>query len=60
AAAMLTGTLFSDAVGRELFRGTFPEPAEDAAEVYVTLLLRSIGVDVAASGLRVDPNTGIN
>lgn len=60
AAAMLTGTLFSDAVGRELFHGTFPEPTEDAAEVYVTLLLRAIGVGVADSARRIDTTTGIN
>jgi AcrR family transcriptional regulator len=44
-AAMFIGALFSDAVGREHFPGTFGEPAEQAPAEYARLILRAIGAD---------------
>lgn len=43
-AAMLSGTLFSDAVGRELFPGTYPAEPDTAVATYVALMLRALGV----------------
>ncbi len=43
-AAMLSGTLFSDAVGRELFPGTYPADPAQAVVAYVELTLRALGV----------------
>lgn len=46
AAAMLMGTLFADAMGRELMPEMFP-PKADAPAVYARLFLRALGATVA-------------
>lgn len=43
AGAMLMGSLFADAMGRDMMPEMFPQPAERASTVYVTLFLRAIG-----------------
>ncbi len=48
ATAMLLGTLFSDAMGRDLMPDVFPLSPERAAESYVRLFLNAIGVRAAA------------
>ncbi len=48
AVSMLLGTLFSDAMGREMVPHLHPQPLERAAEQYVRLFLRAIGLSVAA------------
>lgn len=47
AAAMLMGSLFSDAMGRDMMPDVFPSPPERAPRRYVELLLRALGVDYA-------------
>lgn len=47
AAAMLLGTLFADAMGREMMPTSFP-PEREAPRAYVRLFLRAIGATVAA------------
>jgi outer membrane protein TolC len=47
AAAMLLGTIFADAMGRDLMPAMFP-PRNEAPATYVRLFLRSIGATVAA------------
>lgn len=42
-AAMLTGAIFGDAVGRDLFPSTYPADPEQAVTDYVRLVLRAIG-----------------
>ena len=54
AAAMLLGTLFADAMGRDLMPDMFP-PRAEAPATYVRLFLRSIGATVAALLLLVMP-----
>lgn len=44
AVAMLLGTLFSDAVGRDLMPEYFPRPATAAPRSYARLFLRAIGL----------------
>jgi AcrR family transcriptional regulator len=44
AVAMLLGALFGDAMGREMVPDIYPQPADSAAEQYVRLFLRAIGV----------------
>lgn len=44
AARMLLGVLFADAVSRDIMPDMFPEPLADAADEYVNLFLRAIGV----------------
>lgn len=41
--AMLTGAIFGDAVGRDLFPSTYPADPEQAVADYVRLTLRAIG-----------------
>ena len=48
ATAMLLGSLFSDAMGRECMEDVFPSTPGEVAEVYTRLLLRAIGVSVDA------------
>ena len=43
AVAMLLGSLFSDAVGRDIWPSVFPQPAEAAPRKYARLFLRAIG-----------------
>ena len=51
AAAMLMGTLFSDAMGRECMPERFP-PEQDAIAQYVELFLRAIGAAGSVPGSR--------
>lgn len=61
-AAMLIGSLFSDAVGRDIFPGTYPVDADAAIADYVRLILRAIGAsDVLPDGApttATPPSTG--
>lgn len=51
AANLLMGSLFADAVGRDVVPEKYPYPGEGAPERYVTLFLRAIGaVPAAAEG----------
>jgi AcrR family transcriptional regulator len=45
AAAMLMGSIFADAMGREMMPDVYPQPPEKAAQMYTQLLLRAIGVE---------------
>ena len=45
ATALLMGALFSDAMGRDITPGRFPYTLEEAAERYVALFVRAIGID---------------
>ncbi|HKN59230.1 MAG TPA: helix-turn-helix domain-containing protein, partial [Gemmatimonadaceae bacterium] len=45
AAAMLMGSIFADAMGREMMPDVYPQPAGKAAYMYTRLLLRAIGVE---------------
>jgi outer membrane protein len=56
AAAMLMGTLFADAMGRDMMPEIFP-PEKQAPATYVRLFLRSIGATVAALLLLLLPLT---
>ena len=47
AAAMLLGTLFADAIGRDLVPGMYSMPTEEASAQYVALFLRGIGVETS-------------
>jgi AcrR family transcriptional regulator len=49
AVAMLLGALFGDAMGREMVPEIYPQPPESAAEQYVRLFLRAIGVAESAA-----------
>jgi AcrR family transcriptional regulator len=51
AAALLMGTLFSDAMGRECMPERFP-PEQEAITQYVELFLRAIGAPASVSGPR--------
>lgn len=56
AAAMLMGTIFADAMGRDLMPEIFP-PRAEAPRAYVRLFLRAIGVTLAALALLLAPAT---
>jgi AcrR family transcriptional regulator len=43
AAAMLMGTIFADAMGRDMMPPLFPQPERKALRLYVRLILRAIG-----------------
>lgn len=45
AAAMLMGAIFADAMGRDMMPDVYPQPENQAAHMYSSLLLRAIGVD---------------
>jgi AcrR family transcriptional regulator len=47
AAAMLLGTLFADAIGRDIVPDMYAVPTEDALAQYVALFLRGIGVETS-------------
>lgn len=51
AAAMLMGAIFGDAMGRGMMGDIYPQPAEKAASMYTTFLLRAVGV-AGESGMR--------
>jgi outer membrane protein len=54
AATMLLGSLFADAMGRDMMPEIFP-PVQEAPATYVRLILRSLGAAVAALLLMVLP-----
>lgn len=54
AAAMLMGTIFADAMGRDLMPSMFP-PREQAPATYVRLFLRAIGATVIAALFAILP-----
>lgn len=54
ASAMLMGTIFADAMGRDLMPSMFP-PREKAPATYVRLFLRAIGASVVALLLFITP-----
>ncbi len=54
AATMLLGTIFADAMGRDLMPDMFP-PRDKAPATYVRLVLRALGASVAALLLLVMP-----
>ena len=50
AAALLIGTLFADAMGREIMPDLYANEPEKALREYVTLFLRGIGVNLKTKG----------
>ncbi len=50
ASAMLMGTLFSDALGRDLMPEFYKRSPEEAATTYVALFLKAIGVTPRSAG----------
>ena len=52
AESMLMGTLFADAMGRDIMPGLFGPDADKAVEDYVNLLLRAIGARSVAESKR--------
>jgi len=49
ASAMLMGTLFADAMGRDIMREIYRNDPDDALDEYIRLFLRAIGVGVRRS-----------
>ncbi len=49
ATAMLIGTVFSDAMGRDAMPEIYPSPAATAVELYTTLILRALGVSAVGT-----------
>jgi len=45
AASMLMGSIFADAMGRDMMPDVYPQPADKAAHMYTRLLLQAIGVE---------------
>ena len=45
AAAMLMGSIFADAMGRDMMPDVFPQPESKAAHKYTQLLLQALGVE---------------
>ncbi len=45
AAAMLMGSIFADAMGRDMMPDVFPQPETKAAHKYTQLLLQALGVE---------------
>jgi AcrR family transcriptional regulator len=45
AAAMLMGSIFADAMGRDMMPEVFPQPEGKAAHLYTQLLLQALGVE---------------
>jgi AcrR family transcriptional regulator len=58
AVAMILGTLFSDAVGRDVWPDVFPHPTESAARQYARLFLRAVGVGAAATAATASTRSG--
>lgn len=50
AAALLIGTLFADAMGRDMMPDLYANEPDQALREYVTLFLRGIGVNLKAKG----------
>jgi hypothetical protein len=46
AATMLMGTLFADAMGRDIMRGMFPRDPAHTLREYLRIFLRGLGVKV--------------
>lgn len=59
AATMLMGSIFADAMGRDLMPTMFP-PRNEAPATYVRLFLRSLGATLAALLLLLAPLTNVN
>ncbi|MDO8501852.1 MAG: helix-turn-helix domain-containing protein [Gemmatimonadaceae bacterium] len=55
AATMLIGSLFHDAIGRDLMPDIFPKPAGKAPARYAQLILRAIGVQSAPETTSTTP-----
>ena len=55
AAAMLMGAIFGDAMGRGMMGEIYPEPADKAASMYATFLLRAVGVDAESTTRKNGP-----
>jgi AcrR family transcriptional regulator len=54
ASAMLIGSLFHDAMGRDMMPDVYPKPANQAPGKYARLILRALGVrDVESNGSAV-------
>jgi AcrR family transcriptional regulator len=51
AAALLIGTLFADAMGRDMMPDLYANEPDQALREYVTLFLRGIGVNLKAKGV---------
>jgi len=49
AVTMLMSSMFGDAISRDVMPSAFPQPAESAAQKYVDVFLRALGVESAAS-----------
>ena len=49
AAAMLLGTLFADAIGRDIVPDMYADPTEDALRQYIALFLRGIGLETSTT-----------
>jgi len=49
AAAMLMGAIFADAMGREMMPDVYPQPKEQAAQMYARFLLRALGVETGTA-----------
>jgi len=45
AAAMLMGSIFADAMGREMMPDVYPQPEEKAAQIYTRFVLKALGVE---------------
>lgn len=58
AAAMLMGTIFADAMGRDMMPQLFPQPEGKALAMYVRLLLRSIGFRERGAAAELHPLHG--
>lgn len=52
ATRLLMGALFSDALGRDIMPDMFPEAVPEAADKYVTLFLRAIGLEGRRRGVK--------
>ena len=50
ASAMLIGTIFSDAMGRDMMPDIYPSTPAGAVEQYTTLILKAIGLSADATG----------
>jgi len=58
ASAMLIGSLFHDAMGRDMMPDAYPKPANTAPGKYAQLILRALGVrDSQTSPKRKSPHT---
>ena len=55
AVAMLMGSLFADAMGRDMMTGVFPQPMEAAPRMYARLLLRAVGLDSSSTAAKTQP-----